>query len=346
MKGKAGSWITGALISLLVFAWSDVLAQVKPVGPPITIKISHQWPGGTIDKGDFRDRLCRLFAKMVGERTGGAVKFEIYPAAALFKPVPQYDAMLRGALDMSVYPLDYAGGKIPLLDITLMPCLVKDHHQAMRWKDAPIGRALEKICEDNGIKIITWAWCGGGMAGKSKPLIKPEDLRGVKIRAAGKMFEKMLHDGAGASISSMPSTEIYFALQTGVLDAAMTSSSSFESFRLYEQVKYYTSPRITTTWFMFQPLVISLMTWRKLSPEQQRIFVEVGRELEKFALEEAIKDDTEVSDLFKAKGVIVHDLTREELRLWTEVAKRTAWKDYVERVKGGRELLDMALEVK
>ncbi|MBA4422022.1 MAG: C4-dicarboxylate ABC transporter [Syntrophus sp. (in: bacteria)] len=330
---------------LCFFISSQTYAQVKPVGPATTIKISHQWPGGTIDKGDFRDRLVRLFAQKVGEKTGGALKFEIYPASALFKAVPQYDAMLKGALDMSVYPLDYAAGKIPQFSITLMPAIVKDHRQAMRWKDAPIGKEIEKLCEENGMKIITWAWCGGGMAGKAKPLIKPEDMRGVKIRAAGKMFETMLH-AAGAGISSMPSGDIYFALQTGVLDACMTSSSSFESYRIYEQVKYYTSPRVTTTWYMFEPLAMSMVTWKKLSPEQQKIVVEVGRELEKFTMEEAIKDDTEVTDLFKSKGVVVHDMTLDELKVWAEAAKNTAWKDYGEKVKGGKELLQKALDVK
>jgi len=345
MDDRKNKWVVAVVSLFLLFSWSQVQAQVKPVGPPLTIKISHQWPGGTIDKGDFRDRLCRLFAKKTEEKTGGALKFEIYPASALFKPVPQYDAMLRGALDMSVYPLDYAAGKIPQLSITLMPCIVKDHHQAMRWKDAPIGKEIEKLCEDNGMKIVTWAWCGGGMAGKSKPLIRPEDMKGVKIRAAGKMFERMLHD-AGAGISSMPSTDIYFALQTGVLDACMTSSSSFESFRIYEQVKYYTSPRITTTWYMFEPLVISMVTWKKLSPAQQKIVMEVGKELEKFALDEAIRDDSEVTDLFKSKGVIVHDMTPDDFKAWTAVARNTAWKEYTEKVKGGKELLEKALGVK
>ena len=330
---------------LCLFISSQTYAQVKPVGPAMTIKISHQWPGGSIDKGDFRDRLVRLFAKKVGEKTGGALKFEIYPASALFKPGPQYDAMLKGALDMSVYPLDYAAGKIPQFSITLMPAIVKDHKQAMRWKDAPIGREIEKLSEDNGMKIITWAWCGGGMAGKAKPLTKPEDMKGVKIRAAGKMFERMLH-ASGAGISSMPSGDIYFALQTGVLDACMTSSSSFESYRLYEQVKYYTSPRVTTTWYMFEPLAMSMVTWKKLSPEQQKIVVEVGKELEKFAMDEAAKDDTEVTDLFKSKGVIVHDMTLDELKVWAEAAKNTAWKEYAEKVKGGKELLQKALDVK
>ena len=328
------------------FISSHAYAQVKPVGPPLTIKISHQWPGGTIDKGDFRDRLVRLFAQKAGEKTGGAMKFEIYPASVLFKPVPQYDAMLTGALDMSVYPLDYAAVKIPQLSISLMPCIVKDHYQAMRWKDQPIGKEIEKLSEENGMKILTWAWCGGGMAGKSKPVILPADLKGIRIRAAGKMFETMLYEGAGAAIASMPSTEIYFAMQTGVLDAAMTSSSSFESFRLYEQVKFYTSPRITTTWYMLEPLVISMVTWKKLRPEQQRIMAEVGKELEKFALEEAVKDDTEVTDLFKQKGIKVHDITAENFKAWLEVAQRTSWKTFAERVKGGKTLLDMAIAVK
>ena len=222
MNNRKVKVFVAVFLLCLFFGWSQIYAQVKPIGPQMTIRISHQWPGGTIDKGDFRDRLSRLFAQKVGEKTGGALKFEIYPASALFKAGPQYDAMLKGALDMSVYPLDYAAGKIPQFSITLMPAVVKDHSQAMRWKDAPIGKEIEKLSEENGMKIITWAWCGGGMAGKAKPLIKPEDMQNVKIRAAGKMFEKMLH-ASGAGISSMPSSEIYFALQTGVLDACMTS---------------------------------------------------------------------------------------------------------------------------
>jgi TRAP-type C4-dicarboxylate transport system substrate-binding protein len=334
------------LFSFLFLIWSEANAQVKPIGPSTTLKISHQWPGGTIDKGDFRDRLCHLFAKKAGEKSGGALKFEIYPASVLFKPVGQYDAMLKGALDMSVFPLDYAAGKVPQFSITLMPCIVRDHYQAMRWKDEPIGKEIEKLCEDNGMKIVTWAWCGGGLATKAKQVILPEDLRGMKIRAAGKMFETMLHEGAGAAITSMPSSEIYFAIQTGVLDACMTSSSSFESYRLYEQVKYYTSPRITTTWYMFEPLVISMVTFKKLSPEQQKIVREVGKELEKFTLEEAVKDDTEVTELFKKKGVQVYDLKPDDFKVWLEVAKKTAWKTFAEKVKGGKELIDKAQAVK
>lgn len=342
MRFKVASLV---LVALLVGAASKARAQVKGTGPQV-LKISHQWPGGTLEKGDFRDRLCRLFAKKAEERTAGALKFEIYPASVLFKPQAQYDAMLKGALDMSVFPLDYAAGKVPQFSITLMPCIVKDLKQAMRWKDAPIGKEIERICEENGIKILTWAWCGGGIASRGKPVRLPQDIKGLKARAAGKMFEKMLHEGAGAAITSMPSSEIYFALQTGVLDVCLTSSSSFESYRLYEQVQHYTSPKRTTIWYMLEPLVISTATWKKLSPEHQKVMAEVGKELEGFALEEAIKDDGEVTELFREKGVQVYEMTPEDFQAWLEVSQRTAWKEFAEKVKGGKELLDMALAVK
>src|SRR5580692_12125860 len=77
-----------------------------------TIKISHQFPGGTIDSGDFRDQLCRRFAAELEKRTNGALGAEIYPNSSLVKTVAQYSALRKGALDMSLYPLNYAGGEV------------------------------------------------------------------------------------------------------------------------------------------------------------------------------------------------------------------------------------------
>ena len=70
-----------------------------------TLKISHQFPGGTIDKGDFRDRLCRMFAAEVAKRSGDDIKADIYPNSSLIKTNAQFSAMRKGALDISLYPL-------------------------------------------------------------------------------------------------------------------------------------------------------------------------------------------------------------------------------------------------
>src|SRR5205085_9496793 len=106
------------------------------------LKISHQFPGGTIDKGDFRDRLCRMFAAEVAKRSGGEIAGEIYPNSSLVKTNAQFSAMRKGALDISLYPLPYAGGELPETNIGLMPGLVSTYAQGLRWKKEPVGKAL------------------------------------------------------------------------------------------------------------------------------------------------------------------------------------------------------------
>jgi len=87
--------------------------------------------------------------------------------------------------------------------------------------------------------VLVHGYLAGGFVGKDKCITAPADVKGLQIRAAGKASTQ-LPSGAGASFASMASSEIYSAMQTGVLTAANTSSSSFVSYRIYEQVKCYT----------------------------------------------------------------------------------------------------------
>ena len=325
-------------------AEENTSGSTQSSGETIALKLSHQWPQATADEGDFRSRLAVKFAEEVEKRTNGQVKIDIYPNSSLVKAQEQYDAMISGALDMSVYPLDYAGGKVPQFGVTLMPALVRNHKQAQGWKDAEIGKRIEEIAEQNGIKIITWVWNAGAIGSKGDPIITPADIKpGMKMRAAGSYVDQMLAS-AGAGITSMPSSEIYTALQTGVLDAAVTSASSFASYKLYEQVDSLVSSRKNTFWFMFEPLIISLNTWNKLTPEQQNIFLEVGSELQSFAYEESIKDDESVAQLFEEHGVTVVDMDDEAFEQWYELAK-PIWEKFAQEVEGGQELIDLALQV-
>ncbi|RLB01851.1 MAG: C4-dicarboxylate ABC transporter, partial [Deltaproteobacteria bacterium] len=186
-----------------------------------TLKISHQFA-----ESDVRHQICVAFKQKVEEATKGQLKFLIYPSASLYKPKAQYEALKKGVLDFSVFPLAYASGKVPAFDITLMPCIISSVKEGMDWRNRPIGKEVEAISEKAGMKILIWLWYAGGIGSKGKPIILPEDVKGFKMRAAGKQFEYMLNK-AGASITSMASSEIYTALQTGVLDACLTSSTSF-----------------------------------------------------------------------------------------------------------------------
>ncbi|MFJ7566270.1 TRAP transporter substrate-binding protein DctP [Herminiimonas sp. NPDC097707] len=309
------------------------------------IKISHQFPGGDGADVDFRHRLAVKFAQDVEKRTNGELKFEIYPSASLVKPNSQFSAMQTGALDMTVLPLAYEGGKIPETNLGLMPALVTSYEQGLRWKTAPIGKALNDVVEGKGVKIITWVWQAGGVASKTKSIVQPSDAKDVKIRGGSKEMDMMLK-GAGGSITNVPSSEIYNAMQTGVLDAAVTSSTSLLSFRLYEVAKQVTTARKNTFWFMFEPLLMAKSTYDSLTPAQQKIVMEVGVSLEKFAMEESKKDDVRLGEVYAKNGATASDMDDAAFAKWRELAKQTAWKNFAENVKNGQQLLDMAQAVK
>jgi TRAP-type C4-dicarboxylate transport system substrate-binding protein len=311
---------------------------------PRTLKISHQFPSGTIDAGDFRDRLCRKFAAEVEKRTHGELKFDLYPGSSLMKTVAQFSALRKGALDLSLYPLAYAGGEVPEVNIGLMPCLVTTYQQGLAWKKAPIGRELLASLEKKGVKMITWIWQAGGIASRAGAVIVPDDVKGLKFRGGSREMDLMLKE-AGGIISSVPSNEIYPAMQTGSLDAAVTSSTSLITFRLDEISKNLTSGLKGSFWFMLEPLIMSKDIYDSLTPDQQKVVTTVGEELEAFGLQQAKADDIEVANVYKKAGVKVSEFTPAALDKWRAIAQATAWKDFAAHNADCEHLLKLATAV-
>jgi TRAP-type transport system periplasmic protein len=309
-----------------------------------TLKISHQFPGGTMEQGDFRDRLCRRFAAEVETRTTGALKFEIYPGSSLMKTNAQFSALRKGALDFSLYALPYAGGEVHAFNLGLMPCLVTTYEQGAKWKNAPIGKSLSRIAEDKGVKFVSWMWLAGGVASRGMPVKAPDDVKGMKIRGGSREMDLMLA-AAGGHTSTMPSNEIYLGMQTGALDAALTSSTSLISFRLEELAKSLTTARGEAIWFMCEPLLMSKAIFDSLAADQQKIIVDVGEEMEAFGTAESKKDDQEVAKIYAAKGATVVDLTAGDLAKWRTVAEASAWKHFSAKSPEAAELLASARSI-
>jgi TRAP-type C4-dicarboxylate transport system substrate-binding protein len=308
---------------------------------PANLKISHQFPSGSLAEGDFRDRLCRQFAAEVERRTRGGLKFSIYPGSSLMKTNAQFSAMRKGALDMSLVPLSYAGGEVPEVNIGLMPGLVTSYEQGYAWKNAEVGKELARVLADKGIVVVSWIWQAGGVASRGKPIVDPEDVRGLKVRGGSREMDLILKE-AGAAVVSVPSNDIYAAMQTGAMDAALTSSTSLISFRLEEVSKALTSARGGAYWFMFEPLLMSKTVFDRLPKEQQAAIMAVGADLEAFARKAAQEDDAAVVAVYQRTGARTADLNQASIKKWQEIARVTAWKDYGERNPNCAKLLALA----
>ena len=308
-----------------------------------TLKISHQFPGGTIDKGDFRDRLCRKFAEEIGKRSGGELVGEVYPGSSLIKTNAQFSAMRKGALDLSLYPMPYAGGEVPETNIGLMPGLVSTYEQGLSWKTKPVGKALTDFLADKGIVLVTWVWQAGGVASRSKALLSPDDAKGLKVRGGSREMDMVLQQ-AGAAVLSVPSNEIYAAMQTGACDAGITSSTSLISFRLEEVAKHLTSGADASYWFMLEPLMMSKAIFDKLPKNHQDIILSVGAELEAFGKQGAQADDIEVAKVYEKAGAKVDKLDAATVEKWAAIARDTAWKDYGKKTATCANLLKLATD--
>lgn len=307
----------------------------------IQLRASHQWPGG---KGDLRDEMVQIIARAVNDANLG-VTIRVYPGKSLFKPKEQWAAMVDGQLDITAFPLAYAGGRHPEFNATLMPGLVKNHEHAQRLNKSEFMDRIKKIINDSGVIVLADTWLAGGFVSKKDCILDPEDIEGQQFRAAGKSFNELLA-GAGASIASMPSSEIYSALQTGVLDGANTSSSSLISYRIYEQVKCLTAPGDHALWFMYEPILMSKASFEKLSPAVQKVILDASKKAEQFAYEEAKKVDDKLVDVYKKAGVEVVFMNEGQFDAWKKIADRTSYKNFIETVPNGKELLDLALSVK
>lgn len=318
-----------AVAALIGGAWSANATELR---------LSHQW-----STADVRHQVAQMIADDVAAADVD-LDIKIFPSKSLFKPREQYKPLSRGQLDMTVFPLSYAGGQQPAFNLTLMPGLVKNHDHAARLNESEFMGKIEEIMAEDDVMVLVHGYLAGGFVGKDKCITSPEDVQGLQTRAAGKAFEQMLA-GAGASIASMASSEIYNAMQTGVLNAANTSSSSFVSYRIYEQVACYTPASDFALWFMYQPLLMNKSTFEGLSEEQRQALVTAAERAEAFYLEEAKKQDANSAKVFSENGVQIADMTLEEFDAWRALAQDTSYKAFVEQTPGGQKLLDLALSV-
>ena len=328
-------YIAGVAAALMMSVAATSIASAE------TLKASHQWPGG---KGDVRDEMVQVIAKEVAAANVD-LTVQVYPGRSLFKPKEQWGAMTKGQLDISAFPLDYASGKHPQFSATLMPGLVKDHSHAARLNASPFMDDIRKIINDAGVIVLSDAWLAGGFASKKNCIHGPETMKGQVTRAAGPAFERMLA-AAGASISSMGSSAIYQAMQTGVLDAANTSSGSFVSYRIYEQVKCLTAPTANALWFMYEPILMSKASFDKLNPAQQAALMAAGKKAEEYFAPKAKGLDDKMVEVYKKAGVEVTELTSDEHAAWLAVAQESSYKHFADNVPGGKELIEKALSVK
>jgi TRAP-type transport system periplasmic protein len=329
---KISSCLALAAVAILLSA---------PAHAQMTMRASHQFPGG---KGDVRDDMVQMIAKDVGAANVG-ITIQVYPGASLFKPNDQWNAIVNGQLDITLFPLDYASGKVPVFSATLMPGLIRSQDRAKRINDSQFMTDMRAEIEKHGAIVLSDAWFAGGVAAKGACLVHPDDMKGRKLRAAGPTFAAMW-ESAGASIVSPPSNEIYNAFQSGVVNGTDTSLGTFQSMRLYEVTDCLTAPGKNALWFMYEPVLMSKKSFDKLNKSQQDAIIAAGKKAQAYYEGKADEVNKEAIKAFEDHKVKVVSLSDADYQAWLDVAKKSSYAKFAKDVPNGQKLIDEALAVK
>ena len=251
------------------------------------------------------------FAKEVEERTKGRVKMTIYPSEALCKARDLYDCALQGVSETAYFIPSYTAGRFPLTTVMELPIGVP----SAKVGTQVIWELYQKYlkAEYAGVKLLSlWTIQPAHIFTTKKPIKTLEDLRGLRIRSPGPLQTITLKEFGAAPIS-MPASDLYDALQRGMVDGMLTDFAALKGFRFVEVVKYCT---LSNFYSLPMGYAINLKTWNSLPPDIQKVLEELGGF--RFAEENAKsfdKNDLIGRDLSKGK-VEMHELSAEQKKIW------------------------------
>lgn len=241
--------------------------------------------------------------KKLDAATNGRIKLQMFPGAVLGQEKEAVEQVQIGAIQIARISLGVVGPVAPDVDVFNMPFVFRDIAHMRAVIDGPIGAELLEKVTNSPARLVALGWMDGGARSLyTKKMVKtPADMKGIKVRMMGNPLFVDTMNAMGGNGISMAYGEVFSALQTGVIDGAENNPPSFFTSNHYTTgMKYYAQ---TNHLIIPELLVISKVTWDKLSAEDKTLMKKVAREAQ---MEQRVLWDKSVADYtvkLKAAGV-------------------------------------------
>jgi len=220
-----------------------------------------------------------------------------------------------------------------------MPGLVRSHERAQRMNNSSFMQDIKAQIDKAGVMVLADAWLAGAIASKRGCIRKPDDIKGLKVRSAGPTFASMWQ-AAGASIVSVPSNEVYNALQTGRRRRHRHELRQLCLLPHLRAGEVPHRPGDNALWFMYEPLLMSKTSFSRLNKKQQDVLLQAGKKSQQFFADKAKGLDDEMVKVFKDHNVEVVTLTPQEYDQWLKVAEKSSYAEFAKEVPNGKKLID------
>ena len=319
----------------LLAAASALALATSAAAQPVVMRISHQVP-----PAHHMTKLLESFAADVKTRTNGGVEVQLYGSEQLAKAAENFPQVARGTIEAAMSVNFQWGTTIPEMSATLIPYAMSDLERIKRFPASEARKFLDAKLEQRGVHSVAWLYITRQtiVTSSKRPIIAVDDFKGVKIRGLNSMTDKGLA-AAGAAPSAMPGSEVYQALQSGVLDAGLTDVSAGYSRKYYEVQKYGTVGPIFTIYFH---MYANPAWWAKLKPEHRQAIEAAASKVEAEAIgvTEATADAA-IRDL-QGKGMTIHLQTPQEQAAWRAVMEKPVRDAFLQTApEGGPKIIEL-----
>jgi len=310
------------------------LIVAAPVAAQIEIKLGHVGEPGSLFQLSSDEFAKRANAKLAGKAT-----VVVYGSSQLGGDKEMLQKLKLGTLDMAL-PSTVMSSEVDLFGVFEMPYIVKDRAHMGRIEKDVFWTKLAPEAEKKGLQVVA-VWENGyrQITNNKRPINVPADLKGIKLRVPEGKWRVKMFQAYGANPSPMKFSELFTALQTGVMDGQENPFTQIYSAKLQEVQKY-----LSLSGHVYTPayLTVGKNRWNSLPPDVRKVLEDTAKETQAFVYATAAKQETELLEKLKQAGMQVNDVDKEAF----VAASKPIYEEFSAEVPGAKEVIDRAVALR
>jgi tripartite ATP-independent transporter DctP family solute receptor len=316
--------------ALLTFAFAIVLSA-GTAAAQTEIKFGHVG-----EPGSLLEMAAQEFATRANAKLGNKAKVAVYGSSQLGSDSDMMKKLKLGTIDL-VQPSTVMSSYVPSFGLFEMPYLVRDRAHMARIRDQIVFPVMAPEAEKVGYHIIA-VWENGfrQITNNKRPIVKPEDLQGIKLRVPKGVWRVKMFKAYGANPTPLAFSEVFVALQTGAMDGQENPLAQIVSGRFQEVQKY-----LSMTGHVYSPTyVVAGASWKRMSPDVQKILSDTAKEMQPVVLKMAADLDAKLlGEIKKNPNIKINEADKDAFIK----ASKAIYEEFGKEVTGGKELIDKAL---
>ncbi len=287
------------------------------------------------EPGSLFELSAQEFAKRANTKLGDKAKVVVFGSSQLGSDAELMKKLKLGTVDLAL-PSTVMSSAVPMFGLFEMPYLVKDRPHMERIRDQVVTPQMAPAAQKEGYRIIA-VWENGfrHITNSKKPIVKPADLQGIKLRVPQGKWRVKMFQAYGANPSPLAFSEVFVALQTGVMDGQENPFSQIYPARFQEVQKY-----LSITGHVYTPAFVTAgASWDRLSPEIQKVLADTAKEVQPVVYKIAADLEDDLLKKLKAAGMQVNEADKDAFIK----ASDAIYKEFSAEVPEGKALIDKAL---